>query len=190
MCISRQRGLTIIELIISIVVISIALVGVLAAYNTAVKSSADPMVRKQALAIAESMLSEVLQQPYTWCDPQDAAVESATGYASCAVSQAAPGKSPASESRLSQTDSFDNVADYHGYASTAESPAGIYSLDEPGAPLAALSGYQLDISVTQRGSLFGLANDAALRVDVRVRGRGEDITMSSYRFRHAPNAPG
>lgn len=187
----RQRGMTLIELIVAIVVIGVGLTGVLMAFTTAVKSSADPMVRKQAMAIAESVLAETLQQPFTWCDPQDANVLTATSAAGCAAdSQAAPGPQPASERRLSQTDPFDNVGDYHGYSSTSESPAGIYSLDEPGVAIAGLADYQVDVSVTARGALFGLTNDAAVRVDVRVQGRGEDITLSSYRFRHAPNAAG
>jgi MSHA pilin protein MshD len=56
----RQRGFTLIELIIFIVVISAGLAGILSVMNTVVKSSADPMVRKQAMALAESVLEEVM----------------------------------------------------------------------------------------------------------------------------------
>lgn len=61
----RQRGFTMVELIFFIVVVAVALVGILAVMNSTVKSSADPMVRKQALALAESTLEEVLQKAYT-----------------------------------------------------------------------------------------------------------------------------
>ena len=65
MCMNRpvpvlQRGFTLIELIIFIVVISAGLAGILSVMNTVVKSSADPMVRKQAMALAESVLEEVM----------------------------------------------------------------------------------------------------------------------------------
>jgi len=60
----RQRGFTMIELIIFIVVVSVGIAGILSVMNTTVKSSADPMLRKQSIAIAESMLEEVLLKGY------------------------------------------------------------------------------------------------------------------------------
>ena len=60
----RQRGFTLIELIIFIVVVSAGLAGILSVMNTVVKSSADPMVRKQTIAIAESLLEEILLKDY------------------------------------------------------------------------------------------------------------------------------
>ena len=61
----RQRGFTLVELIIFIVVVSAGLTGILAVMNTTVKSSADPMVRKQAMALADSILEEILQKEFT-----------------------------------------------------------------------------------------------------------------------------
>ena len=61
----RQNGFTLIELIIFIVVVGAGLAGILAVSNTAVKSSADPMVRKQAMAMADSILEEILQKEYS-----------------------------------------------------------------------------------------------------------------------------
>lgn len=60
----RQAGFTLIELIIFIVVISAGLAGILSVMNTVVRSSADPMVRKQSIAIAESLLEEILLKEY------------------------------------------------------------------------------------------------------------------------------
>ena len=61
----RHSGFTLIEVIIFIVVVGVAMAGVLLVMNTVVKSSADPLVRKQALAIADSILEEVLQKEFT-----------------------------------------------------------------------------------------------------------------------------
>jgi MSHA pilin protein MshD len=63
----RQCGFTLIELIIFIVVVSVGIAGILSVMNTVVKSSADPMVRKQAMALAESILEEIMLKEY--CDP-------------------------------------------------------------------------------------------------------------------------
>jgi MSHA pilin protein MshD len=60
----RQRGFTLIEVIIFIVVVSVGLAGILLVSNTVVKSSSDPLVRKQAIAIAESIMEEVLQKEF------------------------------------------------------------------------------------------------------------------------------
>ena len=88
---SPQRGFTLIELIIFIVVVSAGLAGILSVMNTVVKSSADPMVRKQAIAIAESLLEEILLKEY---------VNPAGGYAGAVRAQ------------------FDDVNDYDGYNTT------------------------------------------------------------------------
>jgi MSHA pilin protein MshD len=56
--------MTLIELIVFIVIVSVGLAGVLAALNVAVKGSADPLQPKQALAIAEGLMEAVLLKPY------------------------------------------------------------------------------------------------------------------------------
>ena len=60
---SRNRGVNLVELLISIVIISIACTGVLLIYAQTVRYSADPMVQTQALAIAEAYLDEILARP-------------------------------------------------------------------------------------------------------------------------------
>ena len=57
-----QRGISLIELIMFIVIISAALAGILLVMNQVTGHSADPLIRKQALAIAESMLEEIQLQ--------------------------------------------------------------------------------------------------------------------------------
>ena len=60
----RQAGFTLIELLIFIVVVSVGVAGILAVFNVSVRSSADPMVRKQTLAIAESLMEEILLKDF------------------------------------------------------------------------------------------------------------------------------
>lgn len=56
-------GATLVELIITIIIISVALVGILSVVNLSAQHNADPVVRQQAIAIAESYLEEILLLP-------------------------------------------------------------------------------------------------------------------------------
>jgi MSHA pilin protein MshD len=89
----RQAGFTLIELIIFIVVVSVGLLGILSVMNLTVQHSADPMVRKQAAALADSILEEILLKDYV--DP-DGGVNLVEG-------------SPTPDRTL-----FDDVDDYNG----------------------------------------------------------------------------
>ena len=62
---ANDRGFTLVELIISMVVVSIALGGVLMVMNYTVRHSADPMLQHQAVAVAESYLEEVLLHAFS-----------------------------------------------------------------------------------------------------------------------------
>jgi MSHA pilin protein MshD len=103
MCISgirpAQKGFTLIELIVFIVIVSVGLVGVLASLNISVKSSADPVQPKQALAIAEAMMDEVLNKSF--CDPDLTAP-------ACTVS------------REATRDDYDDVQDYATFDVTGD----------------------------------------------------------------------
>ena len=121
----RQRGISLIELIMFIVIISVALAGILLVMNTTNKSSADPLVAKQALAIAESLLEEVELQPFTYCEPDDANAPFATAAtaAQCPKAGGIGGvemmgpetEAGVPETRGSPTTPFDNVNDYSGF---------------------------------------------------------------------------
>ncbi|MBP6850958.1 MAG: prepilin-type N-terminal cleavage/methylation domain-containing protein [Rhodoferax sp.] len=64
-----QSGFSLIELVFFIVVVSVGLAGVLQVMQVTTQASADPLVRKQALALAESILQEALQKDYADPDP-------------------------------------------------------------------------------------------------------------------------
>ncbi len=64
----RQQGTTLIELIISIVIIGVALSGILLVMNQNTGASTDPLIQHQAIAIGEAYLEEILEKPFA--DPQ------------------------------------------------------------------------------------------------------------------------
>lgn len=61
---NRQSGVTLVELILSMVIISIALVGIFSVVNLTTQHSADPLVQHQAVSIAEAYLEEILLKSY------------------------------------------------------------------------------------------------------------------------------
>ncbi|MFA6270799.1 MAG: prepilin-type N-terminal cleavage/methylation domain-containing protein [Candidatus Paceibacterota bacterium] len=188
MCISRrQQGMTLIELIVFIVIVSVALAGVLTVLNITAKSSADPMIRKQMLAIAEALLEEVQLQPFTWCDPDDPNAATATGTAGCTagyVEASGPETIAAVvEARGNATTPFDNVNDYANLSLPSPILSSTGSFSAP-------TGYSASIAVTPE-ALNGVGDatpaSASLRISVTVTNGGESIVLEGYRTRHSPN---
>jgi MSHA pilin protein MshD len=174
------RGVTLLELVLFIVVVSVGVVGILAVLNLTAGRSADPLVHKQALAIAEAMLEEVLLQPFTYCDPDDPAAATALGPSDC--------KSPEKighegEARLSTTSPFDNVNDYNGFTMSG----GIVNI--AGDPIPGLADYSVSVSVASQG-LGGVPASDALMVTVTVTHVPSNVSLrlDGYRTRYAPNA--
>lgn len=177
----RARGLTMIELVVFIVVVGGALAGVLRVFVTATASSADPLLRRQALAVAESLLEEVQLMPFTFCDSEDANVETAASTAGCAGAPEAPGPE-AGETRFASPP-FDHVNDYHGYAMNG----GI--VDITNTPVAGLAGYSASVSVAAAAlNTITAGSGDALRITVTVTGPGGvSVALDGWRTRHAPN---
>jgi MSHA pilin protein MshD len=64
------RGVTLVELVVSIVVIGAALAGVSVLFVRNVSSSADPVIWRQATAVAEAYLEEILTKNFTADGPE------------------------------------------------------------------------------------------------------------------------
>lgn len=148
-----QTGLTLVELVISILIVGIAVTGTLLAIHTTTAHSADPMIQHQASAIAEAYLEEILLKPYL--DPD-------TG-TTC----------PAPEATRNL---YDNVCDY-----AVVDDMGARTQD--GTPVVGLEAYRVTVTVDSAATLNGLVGSAqVLRVDVRVRHTNRvDLTVSGYR---------
>lgn len=183
MSMTSERGLSLVELLVFIVVVGIAVTGVLSVYSLNARSSADPMVRKQALAIAESLLEEVLAKPYTYCDPDDDAAETAISAADCATPEAMGPE--AGETRYSNLTPFDNVNDYHGFFMI-----GIFDLGGNAVP--GLEAYTASVQVQPVANFNGIVpvpgDNETLLVTMTVTAPGnQGVSLSGYRTRYAPN---
>ncbi|UPQ84207.1 prepilin-type N-terminal cleavage/methylation domain-containing protein [Pseudomonas knackmussii] len=66
-----QRGMTLVELVITIVIIGIAAAALFSAMASITARSADPMLRQQSVYIAQAYLEEILRQSYSPITPGD-----------------------------------------------------------------------------------------------------------------------
>ena len=178
----RQRGLTMIELIFFIVMVGVAVVGVLHVINQNVARSADPIRRKQAMAIAESLMDEVRSTAFTYCDITDANAETAASPAGCAKVPEGMG------TEANAVRPFDNVNDY----GSADGKAVVYKADAAGTPFPEAYAAAVTVAPTADLGPAGATVPAgeALRIVVTVTygaGDGESVTLESYRTRFAPN---
>lgn len=190
--IRRQSGLTLIELILFIVIVGIAVSGVLGVMTLTTRNSADPQLRKQAIAIAESLMEEVQLARMTYCDPADANAMEANGAAGCASLPETVGR------EAGNTRPYDNVNDYVAAfgANTSFTPAdstGVIT-DAAGNAIVTTGAYRAFVRVDADANLNGIAGSGTadtdlLKVTVTVTyGNNESVVLESYRTRYAPNA--
>lgn len=129
----RTRGFTLIEMVVALVVIGVALSGVMLAFRSIARNSANPVIDQQLIAIAQAASEEVMLQPYV------------------------PKTNTTTASGCSRA-AFNDVDDFNGYATTGNicTPDGVtvpglagYSMSISVAPAAAVSGVSMkQISVT------------------------------------------
>ena len=187
----RPRGATLIELIMFIVVVGAAVTGVLGAISYATRASVDPMIQKQALAIAEAVLEEVQLMPFTYCDPDDPQAATALNTGGCSVAAAvetigAETVAPyGPETRLSVTTPYDNVNDYNGFVMAG----GVVDIAGNPVPMPELAAYTATVAVAGQ-ALGGIAAGESLLVTVTVThpSLSPNLVLQGYRVRYAPNA--
>lgn len=207
----NQRGISLVELIMFIVIVGVALAGILLVMNVTTKGSADPLIHKQSLAIAESLLEEVELMPFTYCDPDDPTASTATsatvGAGACTAKVEGIGPEAAyapyqtaAETRYSTTTPFDNVNDYNGCQMNTGAINGCDSTgsngirDITGNAIGPLAGYAAAIAVATNGIPAAGANpaiavDEALRITVTVTGPdGVPVVIDGMRTRYSPRS--
>ena len=187
---ARQRGVTLVELIMFIVIMSVALAGILQVMRFTTANSADPLRRKQALMIAEALLEEVRQAGFTYCDPRSGNAGEATSTADCLTRE-----NWGDDGAVGALRPFDNVNDYvsaAGVTSAAFNNSTGALTDALGRPMN-LAGYSATVSITpdKLGSIAAAGTGAdsdALRIRIVVTYAGDDtpVTLDGYRARYAP----
>ena len=151
-----KRGFSLIEVIVFIMIVSIALAGVLSVMNLTTQRSADPLVRKQAIAVAESMLEEVSLHDFA-----------VTG-GSVAPTQA-------------NRQAFNDIGDYNGFTTS-----GIYPIDSavqiPGLAAYSVAVSVASADLGPATSLITAASNQAKLITVTVNGPDNvSVVLTGYR---------
>jgi MSHA pilin protein MshD len=152
-----QQGFSLVEVILFILVVSLALAVTVQAFNLANRASADPMLRRQSLAIAQALMDEISYKPFGSGATDD---PTQGGFAG-----------PYTAANRSR---FDDVNDYDGFVMN-----GISSLDN--LPLAGLGNYRVQVSVAQ-GAFGAVPASAGFLITVTVTDpAGQSLSLSGYR---------
>lgn len=186
----RQLGFTLIEAILFIVIVGVAVFGILGAIGLINIRSAEPVQRKQAQMIAESLLEEVQLARMTYCDPNSPNYDTATSTANCATVGATAevwGQEGASGRP------YDNVNDYVTAAGVAQSAfnSGVNLVDANGNQIGG-GAYTATLKITPVAlgdiavTSSSVADNDALAIEVTVSYTGGSVTLIGYRTRYAP----
>ncbi len=147
-----QHGISLVELIIFIVIVGVAVTGVLAVMGQVMTHGADPLLRKQAIASAESLLEEIELQDFV-----------SASAATTAVTQ------------INRARDYHVVRDYNGFATV-----GIFPISGA-APVAGLEGYNANVAVADAGLDTIPAGSAVLITVTVTPPQGDSVQISGYR---------
>lgn len=144
----RQTGITLVEMIITIVIIGIALAGTITALSTVVGRSSNTLVQTRTIALAQAYLDEILSLPFDRATPPGGV-------------PAYPGSCRVDGGVANDRASFRAVDRYDGIDHSP--PQLLSGLEGEG-----YDGFRVRISVTCVGSEIGLPDGHAKRIDVQI----------------------
>ena len=149
-----HRGFSLIEVILFILVVSIALVVLVQAFTLANVGSADPVLRRQSLAIAQAMMEEISYKAFA----------NPSGGFSC----------PPNPCNSSTRNQFDDVMDYNGFTMN-----GISTLDN--VNVSGLGSYGVNVAVA--AAAFGsVPSGEGWHITVTVTDpAGNQLALDGYR---------
>ncbi len=157
-----QGGATLVELVITIVTISVAIAGVVGAFSLIAGRSADPLNQTRAVKLAQLYMAEILAQKYDDQTPQGGVPR----YSGACTIGAEPGESTRSD--------FDDVDDYHNLSGP---PATATS-----ASLSGYNGFTVSVTVACAGGDVGLPASEAKRIELSIQAPGDQsFVFSAYR---------
>lgn len=157
-----QKGVTLIEMVITIVILGIALSALISSLSSGISQSATPLWESRSLELTQAYLDEILAMKFDGAQPIGGGVVSGV----CAIST--DGQSRAN---------FDDVDDYDGLN---DSPP---QLIETSLDMSTYSDFSVLVSVSCSGTELNLSDDAFAKrivVTVNVPG-GQSRSVAVYK---------
>ena len=174
-----QRGMTLIELVMFVVIVAVGVAGILSVLNVTVMRSADPLVQKQAQALAEGLLEEIQTGYFAYCDGADEKLKYAKAAAECTGGVGDSYGPEAGEARP-----YNTVKDY---ASAANTPTALATALPGEAAVVAPAGFAATVTIAPvaLGDIT-LASGDALLIRVVVVSGSTQATAEGYKTRQVP----
>lgn len=149
----RERGVTLIEMVVFIVVIAVSLTVFVQALNYFHTRSVDPLVNLRAVECAQAALDRVLARKFDENTPTG-------GIPACSSAE----EGSVLCAGISSDADLDDVGDFNGYSDTS------------------LDNCTVTITVVEAGSDLGIPNNQARLVTVQAQSSGGgEAVLSSYR---------
>jgi MSHA pilin protein MshD len=173
-------GFTLVEMVATIVILSIALVGVASMVGLGSSNSANTLVQTRAIALAESYLDEILGRRF---DERSAASGLAPCFGLAGGGRCTDEMDFGAEGGETSRDEYDDVDDYHGLKEGDGEATAI--LDAEGNTRAEYANYHVEVSVHYAGDdpVPGLTETDAKLITVTITTRDQDAgwEFSAYR---------
>jgi len=164
-------GATLIELVITIVILSIAMLAVVSVYINAIERNADPLIYARSVELGQAFLDEILTKKYDHNTPVGGVPAAGSGGGAPALSVALTNDSGETSRAL-----YNDVDDFHNQSYT--------SLEFiTGSGFNQYVNYQVTVVVAYAGTAVGAADNTHVkRIDVTVSNPlSTSLTFSAYK---------
>ena len=165
-----MNGFTLLEVLVTLVVIGIAATSIMGVFISTVRTSADPLIQQQAIAIAEAYMEEIQSKKFCQDVSVPMTLPPPQPIPACVTET---GGAEAGESRST----FNDIQDYN------DSSVDGTIKDQNDAVISGLAGYAIDV-VVSAAELGGItqASGNAMRIDITVSHAAIDpISLSGFR---------
>jgi MSHA pilin protein MshD len=179
----NNNGFTLIELVIGIVVMSIALMVMTGALFPQAERSTNPWFQVRSAELAQSMMNEILARRYDENSAQigslrcgESSADSCTTINDCGFINSGGVENPWVEEN--SRDLYDDIDDFHCYSVTGD---GITNIENDEL-VDVYKGFSVDVTVQYAGGNLGLdATNAKLITVIVTPPKGNAVVYASYR---------
>ncbi len=155
----HQQGVTLVELVITIVVLGIALVAIVSAISNSVSRGSNILLQDRMIELSQAYMDEILGKRFDDATPMG-------GFPPVTACNIATEEADRAD--------YDDVDDYDGIS---EAPT-----SQTSASFADYTDYNVTVSVSCEGDEVAVTNSRAKRVTLVITDpRGQSITFSAYK---------